>query len=1223
MDKMNQIPKKPDDATWTDAQWKAIWASGQDILVSAAAGSGKTAVLINRMIEKVISTTNPIDVDQLLVVTFTNASAAEMRHRMANALEKEISKNPQSKHLRRQLSLINKAQISTLHSFCLNIVRQYAYMLDIDPGFRIADDTEAALLRDDTLAEVLEAAYDGENAEAIYRLVDSFTSDRDDQAIEVLLQKLYEMSRVNPEPIKWLQSLPQKYAIADDATIDDLDITPHIKKAILHNIEGAIGLIEEVHQLSLQPDGPFAYGETAQKDLILFQEARGFIVERSWNEAYQFFQSVKLDRAKAQKKGSCDEELLELAKSKRKQAKEMFEEPINTFFKRSPEKLLEEIRLMKPIIETLVELAIQFSEQYGKAKNEKGLVDFSDLEHYALSILADEVDGKLVPSSVAIDYRERFKEVLVDEYQDTNRIQETILQLVKSGDASNGNMFMVGDVKQSIYRFRLAEPTLFLQKYLTYNENPTNTGLRIDLNANFRSRPEVLHGTNYVFSQVMGKEVGEVEYDDAASLKPKAPYDEKKMPLELVILHTSKEDDEKDLEQVEEELKKSQQEARFIIKEIKRIMDSNMVVYDPWEKKERPVEYRDFVILMRSMTWSVDMVEEFKIAGIPLYAEISTGYFEALEVMIMLNTLKIIDNPYQDIPFASVLRAPFVGLTENELASIRLAEPKAAFYDALKQFVRNEGAGLKSATAEKLQRFLLQLEDWRDLARRGSLADLIWRVYMDTNYYEMVGAMPNGKQRQANLRALYDRAIAYEKTSFRGLFRFLRFVERMRLRGDDLGAARAISEKENVVRLMTIHSSKGLEFPYVFVAGLGREFNKMDFHLPYLFDQEFGLAVKMIDPEKRLQYKSLPFLAMVEKKTLEMKSEEMRILYVAMTRAKEKLFLVGSVKDWEKTKKNWMESQRISGEKLPDYLRAKAKNYLDWIGPAFARHPDFEGHDENHSELSHWKLTVMDTDELQSGSVEEVTEEEELQEEQSVDDAILTEIRKRFDTPYTFENAITKRSKTSVSELKRIQHLEAQEEPELFTKAASNQQRVATRPAFLQQRSLTAAEIGTAMHTVMQHIPQVGLHNIEAVQQFVSTLVERQLLTKEEATAVQATKIIAFFETEIGRRFIDAQKIYREMPFTISLDDRDGDTQIVQGVVDCLLQEHNGNWILLDYKTDRIQPNMKTIDGLRKEMMKRYDVQLSLYKEALEEILQIDIHEKVIYAFDAKRSVVL
>ncbi|UQW98075.1 helicase-exonuclease AddAB subunit AddA [Rummeliibacillus sp. G93] len=1217
------IPKKPDDATWTDEQWKAIWATGQDILVSAAAGSGKTAVLINRMIEKVISSDHPIDVDQLLVVTFTNASAAEMRHRMADALEKEIKKNPTSKHLRRQLSLINKAQISTLHSFCLNIVRQYAYLLNIDPGFRIADETEAALLKDDILAQVLEAAYDGEYAERVYRLVDSFTSDRDDQAIEVLISKLYEMSRVNPEPSKWLLALPEQYAIADDAVVDDLPFIPYVKKAILHDIDGAIHIAQEIRQLALLPDGPYAYGETAEKDLVLLQEARALVSERSWQEAHSFFQKAKLDRAKAQKKGSCDEELLEMAKAKRKQVKEMFEKPVEKYFQRSPERLLDEIRFMKPMIATLVELALQFSEMYGAAKSSKGLVDFSDLEHYALAILTEDVDGKMVPSSVALDYRAHFKEVLIDEYQDVNFLQETILQLIKTGEASNGNMFMVGDVKQAIYRFRLAEPTLFLHKYLAYNEGE-NSGLRIDLNANFRSRPQVLHGTNYVFKQIMGEEVGEVVYDEAAALKPQAPYDEKEMPIELAILYTEENEDESGSQaSEEEELKKSQQEARFMIKEIRRMMDSGMTVMDPWTKKERPIEYRDFVILMRSMTWSADLVDEFKAAEIPLYAEISKGYFEALEVMIMLNTLKTIDNPYQDIPFVSVLRAPFVGLTENELAKIRLAQPKASFYEALKQFVRSEGAGLNATTASKLQRFLLQVEDWRDLARRGSLADLIWRVYMDTNYYEMVGAMSNGKQRQANLRALHDRAIAYEKTSFRGLFRFLRFVERMRLRGNDLGTAKAISEKENVVRLMTIHSSKGLEFPFVFVAGLGREFNKMDFHLPYLFDQEFGLAVKMIDPEKRIQYTSLPFLAMVEKKTLEMKSEEMRILYVAMTRAKEKLFLLGTIKDWEKAKKQWTDSAQLpDGEMLPDYLRAKAKSYLDWIGPAFARHPHFKG-EEVGTEQSQWKLNVLHVNDLYETEVEKVEEEKESLPEAEVNPAMVAEIERRFDEPYAYERAIAKRSKTSVSELKRLQQLQSQEEPELFTSSTPNQQRVAQRPAFLQQQSLTAAETGTAIHTVMQHIPKEGLHSEETVRRFVDSLVERQLLTEEEAKAVKPNKIIDFFKSETGIRFMNAQELHREMPFTLSLADNEGDTQVVQGVIDCLLKDATGKWILLDYKTDRLLPHMQTIEGLRTEMVKRYEVQLSLYKKAIEEILKIEIAEKVIYAFNANHSIQL
>lgn len=532
---------------------------------------------------------------------------------------------------------------------------------------------------------------------------------------------------------------------------------------------------------------------------------------------------------------------------------------------------------MAPIIKTLVELTEAYSYKFKEAKLQRGLVDFSDLEHYALDILTVKEDGKLQPSPVALDFKQKFKEVLVDEYQDTNMLQETILQLVKSGSEMDGNLFMVGDVKQSIYRFRLAEPMLFLNKYLHFEEEPVSNGLKIDLNANFRSRQEVLHGTNFVFEQIMGETVGEIIYDEKAGLKPGAPYDSVEMPIELAIIYEEQEDDGEEIDEdaemdfiIEEEIKKSQQEARFIIKRIRELMDGGTTVYDTKQKdpakRIRPMKYSDIVILMRSMTWSNDLVEEFKAAGIPLFAESSKGYFEALEVMVMLNVLKVVDNPYQDIPLASVLRAPFIGCTENELAKIRLANRKAPFYEAVKQFVEEEQSGIHSETSEKLQRFLQQLDTWRNLARRGSLSDLIWRIYLDTNYYEMVGAMANGKQRQANLRTLHDRALMYEKTSFRGLFRFLRFIDRMRSRGDDLGVAKSIGEKDDVVRLVTIHSSKGLEYPVVFVAGLGRSFNQMDFSNAYLFDQQFGLAVKAIDPDDRIMYTSLPFLAMKEKK---------------------------------------------------------------------------------------------------------------------------------------------------------------------------------------------------------------------------------------------------------------------------------------------------------------------------------------------------------------------
>lgn len=1237
---MNSIPTKPKDATWTDEQWKAIWATGHDILVSAAAGSGKTAVLVNRMIEKVIAKENPIDVDELLVVTFTNASAAEMRHRLADALEKEIAKDPHNAHLRKQLSLVNKAQISTLHSFCLSIVRQYAYLLDIDPGFRIASEGEISLLRDDVLKDVLEEAYSAEDeneVNRIYRLVDSFTSDRDDQDIEVLIDQLYDTARVHPEPKKWLHSLVEQYQIPNDVTVDDLPFIEHLKSAIEFQLEEARSHLLTVRKCALMPDGPAPYGETVELDLALIQEASRRI-RSSWQEAYEFFSTLKWSTLARVAKDSCDEELKKKAQDKRNKAKDIVKKIQDTYFARKPERLIEEIRLMAPTIETLVKLTLQFDEKFKQAKLEKAIVDFSDLEHYALEILTIEEDGKIKPSPVAIEFQQRFKEVLVDEYQDTNMLQETILQLVKSGDESNGNLFMVGDVKQSIYRFRLAEPMLFLNKYLTFEEEPKSSGLKIDLNANFRSRKEVLYGTNYIFEQVMGEKVGEIKYDEKAALKPSAPYDDVEVPVELAIIYeeqpdTSTDNEEEDIDLIiQEEMKKSQQEARYIIQRIREMMDAGATVYDTKQKdpgkRMRPMRYSDIVILMRSMTWSNDIIEEFKAANIPLYAESSKGYFEALEVMIMINLLKVIDNPYQDIPLASVLRAPFVGLTENEMALIRLTEKQASFYEAVKIFVEKEHSGLEIGTQAKLEKFLKQLDNWRDLARRGSLSDLIWQIYLDTNYYEMVGAMSNGKQRQANLRALHDRALSFEKSSFRGLFRFLRFIDRMKSRGDDLGIAKSIGEKDDVVRLVTIHSSKGLEYPVVFVAGLGSNFNLMDFNQPYLFDQEYGLAVKAIDPDNRIMYTSLPFLAMKEKKKLEMKAEEMRILYVAMTRAKEKLVLVGSVKDWEKTKQNWCEVQSLAqDEMLPDYVRARARNYLDWIGPAISRHASFKDFsDTDYTPIQHpstWQVSVISNDSFMKKQ-EKMEETENELARKEVDDSLLQELERRFTHIYPFERATKKKSKTSVSEMKRIENLQQEDESEYFGIYYKNRKKsFVKRPIFMQEKQLTPTEIGTAMHTVMQHVPQQGFINTEEAQRFLETLVEKQLITEEEMKAIQIEQLLHFFATPIGKRFSNAKKLYREVPFTLSVSDAEGDSQMIQGIVDCLMQDYDGKWVLLDYKTDKILPFFEEEEALIVEMSKRYSVQIRLYAEAVEKILQIKVDEKVLYLFEAGKEIQL
>ncbi|HSP22538.1 MAG TPA: 3'-5' exonuclease, partial [Planococcus sp. (in: firmicutes)] len=575
---------------------------------------------------------------------------------------------------------------------------------------------------------------------------------------------------------------------------------------------------------------------------------------------------------------------------------------------------------------------------------------------------------------------------------------------------------------------------------------------------------------------------------------------------------------------------------------------------------------------------------------------------------------RVIDNPYQDIPLASVLRAHFIGLKENELAEIRLAAPNASFYEAAKTFIRN-GSGIDPAAAEKLQRFTLHLEDWRNLARRGSLAELIWQVYLDTNYYEMAGAMSNGKQRQANLRALHDRALEYEKTSFRGLFRFLRFIDRMRERGDDLGTAKSLSEKENVVRLMTVHKSKGLEFPVVFFAGTGRAFNEMDFRKSYLFDQDYGLAVKAINPDTRLEYTSLPFLAVREMKQLQMKAEEMRVLYVAMTRAKERLYMTASVKDIDRLLEKWkVNSPQVL---MPDFLRSRAKTYLDWIGPALSRHPDaaeiFGNGGQQLPHHSRFRVTLIESTSL----LPAVLDVEELLHAETGDVDYKEEVWRRFDFRYPHQQAVEKRSKQSVSEMKRLQMLQRLEEPESFinTHESPVKRALAHRPDFMQEKRLSAADVGTAVHAVMQHIPLDKKMSVPEIQEFIEELVGKELLSEDEGKAVRSSSISKFYSSDLYGRLSRAKNIKREVPFTYAKQDQDGDHQIIQGIIDCLFEEEGG-WVLLDYKTD----NVLGIADIGQEMASRYGVQLAVYQEAAEAILQIRIKERLLYLFAAERT---
>jgi ATP-dependent helicase/nuclease subunit A len=1295
---LKTIPK-PGETTWTDEQWQAITARGQDILVAAAAGSGKTAVLVERIIRRITEKEDPVDVDRLLIATFTNAAAAEMKKRIGEAIEKELGKHPDSLFLRRQLSLLNRASISTLHSFCMEVIRRYYYKLDLDPKFRIADSTEAELLREEVLDELFEEQYGREDNDDFYTLVECFSNDRSDQDLQNLVLKLYDFSRSHPFPGKWVEQMASKYGAMDDAEeSEDFSFwTSEILADIRLQLQGLQDLLQQGMNITGEPAGPAPYAENLEQDLhnvISLSHA----CENSWEATYQVFQGLNYSRLKPCSGVEYDQNLQKKVKDLRNQVKkhlnaikeEMFMRPLTDYF--------QDLRKMAPMMHTLADLIKEFDQRYMNLKQQKGLVDFADLEHYCLDILRnpDSSADQLLPSEAALDYRRQFVEVLVDEYQDTNLVQESILKLVTGGNPG-GNLFMVGDVKQSIYRFRLAEPGLFLSKYKSFavdkrqdagdtpeehlSKQPENQkGLRIDLARNFRSRAEVLSGTNYLFKQIMNESVGEIEYDQDAELKLGASYPASDgMQVELMVVDrlpgsevSGQEDfenypDEEESNEASEgqfegkgedpsdrtELEAVQLEARLMADKIKALIGRDgqppFQVYDNKREVLRPVQYRDIVILLRAASgWAPTILEEFKQQGIPAYAELSTGYFDAMEVAVMMSLLKVIDNPFQDIPLASVLRSPIVGLDGNELAQIRMDNSNGSFYEAFRVYLGNhrkeEG---NSALYVKLKTFGEKLEKWRTRARQGSLSDLIWQIYRETGYFDFVGGMPAGNQRQANLRALYDRARQYESTSFRGLFRFLRFIERMRDRGSDLGTARALGEQEDVVRVMTIHKSKGLEFPVVFIAGLGKMFNMRDLNSKFLLHKELGLGSKYIDSTLRISYPTLPQLSIRRRMHMELLAEEMRVLYVALTRAKEKLYLIGTVKDGERKLEQWEQHLNFPKWMLADYERTKARCYLDWVGPALVRHKDAlvlrrknngkspvgntrENYNrEIHEHSSSWLVSFIDPQTLQEANKKREQPDETVQEAianwQPVHhySEYQSYVNDTLSWKYAYPSAQDHMAKQSVTELKRQKEWFAEDGNIQLSRRF--QSPIADRPRFLQTTKMTAAERGTAAHLVMQHISLKGPLSMQEIQNHVGRMVETELLTEEQAEEIDIHSISMFFESELGQRIFQSGQVKRETPFSLAIPASEvfadwlapeDETVLVQGVIDCVLEDEDG-LVLIDYKTDAVSGRFENgFEEARPILIERYQLQLDIYAKAIERIWNRPVKEKYLYFFD-------
>ena len=1207
---------------WTNEQQAAIDSRGQTLLLSAAAGSGKTAVLVERIIRRLLDKEYPIDITELLVVTFTKAAAAEMRDRIGMALMKALSETKDPR-VERQLALLPSAQISTLHAFCQHVIRKYFYTIDLDPAFSIAGEEELNLLRRQVLEDVFLSYYeDDEKASILYPLADMFGSDRGDDILMDTVSRMYTYARSLAWPEHWLKEAARAYDVAPDAVIDDMVWAGPIKDAVRRILEEDARLYDGVlyHLRQREAFAP-ACDTFVAEQAALRQAAQA----RSWNDLSRFVRAIDFPRLKSLRKLSDDDKAVwERCKKVRDDVKKDVIKTLQAvYFSTTPEEWLDGMRAMKPVMDGLVTLTLDFAKAYGAAKKEKGWIDFSDLEHFCLQILLapDASPEHPVPSAAAEELRSQYEEVFIDEYQDTNGVQELITRLVSGED----NRFMVGDIKQSIYRFRLADPTLFLEKYQSFSRDEKAVQCCIDLGRNFRSVPVVLDAVNAVFSRAMTAEAAGMDYGEREKLYAgrQAPDDERWIggPVEVDIVPTPSDEEDDDGSTAFEK------ECRFIAGRIGELLASGRMAARKDGTLE-PLSYRHIVVLLRSMAGKADvLIQALQEGGIPSYAEQSGGYFAAVEVQVMLALLRCIDNPEQDLAMAAVLRSPLVGLDETALAGVRLAGD-GTLWQNLPAFVASLPDGVDEK--EDLQQFMAAFDSWRTYSRRHGVAELLQRLYDDTAYVDFVGAMPGGDVRQANLKALYDRARQYEEAGFRGLFRYLQLMDKMKEDGLDLAPAKVVSEKEDVVRIMSIHKSKGLEFPVVFVADMGKAFNRRDTQDQILFHNRLGIGLKQYDPEWRMSYPTLIWSGIAAQLRWEGTAEEERILYVAMTRARDQLILTGHSSHIDRDWQRW--TSRLNP--------AQAKSYFDWVMPA-ALAPFGAKADADYArpgaawQDAIWQVRIARA--VPAGTVEEGAYDgeprlEALRRGDLTGTPVPSWLDEQLSWQYAYPQAVRTAAKFSVSEVKRrYQELhsdELQDEAALSVPAAAviptapgEDDAFAALPPWLagEEAAVSGAQRGTALHKALQYITPAADQTTATLRREIDAFVRQGLLSREEAKLVYVPVLAAFCQSDIGRRMAESPELHREYPFTVLLAGGDplpetetGEQILIQGVIDCLFREDDA-WILVDYKSDRLE----TADAFRS----RYAVQLALYKRAVEQITHRPVEETYIYSLHLQQEI--
>ena len=1220
--------------TWTQEQQKVIDLRNRNILVSAAAGSGKTAVLVERIITMLTKDEPPVDVDRLLIVTFTEAAAAEMKERIRLAIEKKLMEYPDNEHLKQQATLIHNAQITTIHSFCLSVIRDHFHAIDIDPGFRIGEEGELKLLRHDVLEEVLEEKYQ-EGSKRFLDFASGYSTGRNDKKIEDLILKIYEFSRSYPDSEAWLDSCVKAYEIEDLEAFEESNVIKKILQDVQKNLEDAKALVEFAMQTALSIDGPAAYEAALEKDLIVIEDLQSARTYRQQSEA---FANVKWARLPVNKDKTVSEEKITQVKKLREMVKGVVKNIAAQYFYETPEAMIEDMNLCAPAMEELADLVRLFGSRFEEKKRSQNMIDFSDMEQYALRILTQKTEKGFVPSPVALEYQKQYQEIMIDEYQDSNLIQEAILTSVSTCRSGRYNIFMVGDVKQSIYRFRLSKPELFLEKFYTYNIEESQTQ-RIDLHKNFRSRKEVLESVNAIFRQIMTEKLGGIVYDDQAALYPGAEYPENEnLNTEIYLIDSDLdrvkeryqlEENENNAEELSKIASEKELEARAIAMRIRELLRTQKVT-DKATGELRNAKYSDIVILTRSVKGFADVFTEvLNREGIPTYAGTSEGYFQTQEIGVLLDYLRTLDNRRQDIPLTAVLTSPFCGLDAEELAKIKCFYPELPFYEAVVRY-REDDEERKNEKDEvirtKISACLEQMDTFRRIVPFTPMHELLWKILEDTGYGDYVAAMPGGQQRKANLEMLIEKARVYESTSYKGLFHFVRYIEQLQKYDVDYGEASIEDEHADTVRVMTIHKSKGLEFPIVIVAGMGKRFNMQDARSAVALHAGMGVGLDAIDLGLRTKSPSIVKKVIQKEEVLESLGEELRVLYVALTRAKEKLIITGMLPRPEEKLEESRMLQRSNQKELSFGELSHAGTYWDWILPAVLGCGEDVPLEVN---ILHFEDIVKEGLKEETKGVISRSLLEQWDTDRVYEPEMHTVMEEQFGFHYPYEKSSARKLKFTVTELKKrayeiaMDHsLEEEAQEELLYEEPEVTPLI---PTFMQkEEGLTGAPRGTAYHRIMELLAFEGPEpdSIEAVAEWIGGMASSGKIEKEAAECVKPYDIFRFLETPSGKRMKKAaksQRLWKEQPFVLGIDakelypeEEDGELILVQGIIDAYFEEED-ELVVLDYKTDRVRK--------AEELVEKYQEQLRYYAKALEQMTGKKVKEKIIYAFSLGKEI--